>query len=335
LTLEIGQRTVEVYASIIRMSYGRRCCLLLIAYEQSLSEADLLTIERANPIVLLELMNIEARHSVEHKYKDQFIRDWLYGRFENVAELRVRAQVCGYPIGQHARFAVAILKTRNPANVTRTLRAQGNVIDDVTIYPIQVEQEVVMLVQMISGSELRTAPSTTSVTSLNAVKKWLPTILAEVMDDVIAIYLGKDVSTEHLHDSYSEAKRVLQIGSECNIHLPILTYDDLGIYPILSVLPESSEVSQFKKKYLQPLLDFEKNHQLNIIETLDTYFHCNQNMRLTAEKLFAHYNTIVYRMEKVRTLLGFDLDVSDTRLHLHLALKLHHLEESKKRRIHD
>jgi purine catabolism regulator len=92
-------------------------------------------------------------------------------------------------------------------------------------------------------------------------------------------------------------------------------------------------VGQFKKKYLQPLLDFENNHQLNIIETLDTYFQCNQNMRLTAEKLFTHYNTVVYRMEKIRTLLGFDLDLSDTRLHLHLALKLYHLEQSKKRRI--
>jgi purine catabolism regulator len=36
-----------------------------------------------------------------------------------------------------------------------------------------------------------------------------------------------------------------------------------------------------------------------------------------------HRNTILYRLERIREITGFDLDAADVRLRLHLALSAH------------
>ena len=64
-------------------------------------------------------------------------------------------------------------------------------------------------------------------------------------------------------------------------------------------------------------------------ETLDVFFQKNKNVRATADALYAHYNTIVYRLEKISTLLGIDLQDAEACLELQLALKLRFTHLSK------
>jgi purine catabolism regulator len=61
------------------------------------------------------------------------------------------------------------------------------------------------------------------------------------------------------------------------------------------------------------------------METLEMFYLCNRNIKLTSEKLFAHYNTVVYRLDKIQTILGISLDDPEDRLQLHLAMKLYKL----------
>jgi purine catabolism regulator len=51
----------------------------------------------------------------------------------------------------------------------------------------------------------------------------------------------------------------------------------------------------------------------------------NRNMKQTAERLFAHYNTVIYRLERVKGILTMDLENPEIQLQLQLALKLHQM----------
>jgi purine catabolism regulator len=42
----------------------------------------------------------------------------------------------------------------------------------------------------------------------------------------------------------------------------------------------------------------------------------------TAEKLFIHRNSLLYRMERISQIAGLDMSNPDTRLAVHLALKI-------------
>ena len=329
--LQIDEQWKTAYFSRIHLPYGRKCYLLLVSNQSTLLEIDTLTIERINPIVVLELLNLEARRSVEHKYWDQFMQDWLFGRLENDAEWKVRARLCGFDFQEQSLYAVALLTDRRTdlhdmpirKSLVKQLDESANVSDDLNFHALLLDHQIVVFVE-ISREAAGKGDS--------QFRKLLErTIQAEIFDDY-SVHVGKIVQKNELYKSYGEALKIQQISEQCGMNQSLLTYDDLSVFPLLAVLPDCDELQHFRKKFIEPLLAFEKNHHLNIIETLGTYFHCNQNMKLTAEKLFTHYNTIVYRMDRIRHLLGFDLDQADVRLQLHLALKLYHLDQSKKTR---
>ena len=46
------------------------------------------------------------------------------------------------------------------------------------------------------------------------------------------------------------------------------------------------------------------------------------NLSQTAERLFIHRNSLLYRMERIHQIAGIDMNNPDTRLAVHLALKI-------------
>ena len=66
---------------------------------------------------------------------------------------------------------------------------------------------------------------------------------------------------------------------------------------------------------------YDKQNATNMVETLDCYFACNCNVSETAKALFIHRNTLIYRIDKIKSILGRDLKDSEERLLLQLGLR--------------
>lgn len=319
----LGSMHLELFVARTEQSHTRDCALILLPMRGPWNQLDALTVERTLPLMELEIMNVEARKSVEYKYIDQFLQDWLFGRLANRIDLRMRAEVCGYPLDESSHYIVALIYTRNRLPAVsfaqvqpelQRLRATLAAIDRADIHATYFDYHLILLI-----------PAT------GEMKKSEFRQLAEhVLNPQQVLCVGKSVAPEQLQESFKEALAIEQISRECRLDKSVLLYDDLGLFPLLSVLPDVPEVARFKEKYMLPLLEFDESHHLNLVETLDAYFSCNQNMKLTAAKLFTHYNTIVYRMERIKRLLGFDLDQAETKLQLYLALKLLQLEKSRR-----
>ena len=64
-----------------------------------------------------------------------------------------------------------------------------------------------------------------------------------------------------------------------------------------------------------------------LIRTLEVYFEHNTNLSQAAEALFIHRNTLIYRMERIASLTGLDLDDPETRLAMQLALHIYRMVE--------
>ncbi|MBT9170299.1 MAG: Purine catabolism regulatory protein [Actinobacteria bacterium] len=77
---------------------------------------------------------------------------------------------------------------------------------------------------------------------------------------------------------------------------------------------------------LGPLEAADKQRRGDLLSTLQLFLESDGNVKLTAQKLFVHRNTLRYRLHQIEKLLGHTLDSSAYRFSLQLALYLRNLQ---------
>jgi len=100
-------------------------------------------------------------------------------------------------------------------------------------------------------------------------------------------------------------------------------FGDLSLYELLLGVSDPGTLSSFCDHWLSPLSKYDERHQTDLLPTLSAYFANNGNMARTAHVLNIHRNTLVYRMARITEIIQLDMDDSNVRLNLHLALKVH------------
>jgi sugar diacid utilization regulator len=133
--------------------------------------------------------------------------------------------------------------------------------------------------------------------------------------------------------SYREAQFVASLSSSAVGHpaVPVLLFDSLGVYRMLSSVTDPAGIEAFMKDQLGTLLDYDKKHRTDLLATLAQYFDSGCNIDQAAAVLSIHRSTLKYRLKRVRELLGQDLNDGSTRLDLHLATRVWLTLESLRR----
>ena len=88
---------------------------------------------------------------------------------------------------------------------------------------------------------------------------------------------------------------------------------------MLDSLAESANLHAFRELVL-PLVDYDHHRGSDLIKTLTVYFDTGTNASETADRLFLHRNSLLYRLERIGELTGLNLKESDARLALQLGL---------------
>jgi purine catabolism regulator len=120
---------------------------------------------------------------------------------------------------------------------------------------------------------------------------------------------------------YQDALQAMEVGERLNL-LDVVEFNSLGIYRLLGQLDDVAAVREFCDDVIGPLVRYDRDHRSSLVLTIEQYFNHHGNVSQTAESLFIHRNTLLYRLDRIQDLTGHDLDQSDMRLALHLALKL-------------
>jgi purine catabolism regulator len=323
--LKLDGRQVRIYMSEVPGQRRLHSLLILMEWRQEVVPLDCLTLDRTITIAGLEMMNIEAKRQVESQYIDQFIQDWLLGRFHNLSDLRIRAEACGCRNVLQGGYSAAILSILDDQPSVAELQdllellRRAMQLEGKEIYTAIIEDEAVIVIPENELSSNYTAGNIDPTKIVHLLRKLRHS-------EYINLCLGKTVDKpEELNLSYLEAKRIRKISTICNLNQPLMTHAQLGIYSLLYLLPDCPEVRQFQKSFVQPLLDYDLKHTSNLVETLQMYFKANRNMKQTAERLYTHYNTVIYRLERVSDILAMDLENPEIQLQLQLAIKLHQM----------
>lgn len=119
--------------------------------------------------------------------------------------------------------------------------------------------------------------------------------------------------------SYLEAQQAVEVGRKLRPESVLHYHDEVAPYLVLAQNP--LVVDRYVKRVLGPL---EGDDRQPLLETLEAVLACG-TVKEAAADLGLHRHTVLYRMEKVRELLGVDLDEPALRHRLQLALDLRKL----------
>ncbi|EOL41974.1 hypothetical protein RV11_GL002689 [Enterococcus phoeniculicola] len=148
-------------------------------------------------------------------------------------------------------------------------------------------------------------------------------LIKNVEKDSLILYFGLSdpVPIHNIVEGNRQATFTHKMNQFIGSETPILLYATVEFYDVMNRLADT-EIANHLMNHLEPIID---NRQL--METLQTFFRNNEQLKQTSEELFIHINTLRYRLEKIEKLTG--LNYGNTSDKLKMFLGIVHFELNK------
>ncbi|XME04517.1 PucR family transcriptional regulator (plasmid) [Lachnospiraceae bacterium C1.1] len=125
----------------------------------------------------------------------------------------------------------------------------------------------------------------------------------------------KDI--ENLHIAYSRAKYAVQMAELTGTNM--VNFDDMGIFRLIFSVSDKLLLREMSYDILKPLIDYDKKHDANYVETLESYLRNNGSIQAISAEMYTHRNTIIYRIKNIKAMLKDDFSEQENKTQYYLA----------------
>jgi purine catabolism regulator len=288
---------------------GEPTSLSLIFAAAEADRADVLssTLELAGPLFALAVARRRDLTGVERRLRTEVLDALLSGTYGNEAQMTRRAAQLGHDLSLvHVATAVEL-----DVGSAAHRAALATVLDEAPGAWIRSRDgEVVALI-----------PVSESIDSAGLAANLQERLTRALGGEGWSAGLGQPgIGPADMRRSYGEARDAARLGRQVlgpgRCALPA----DLGVCRLLLRLRGGSALEEFIQSTVGPLLADRRSGEA-LLETLDVFFACNGNVSEAARRLHLQRNSMIYRLNRARELLGRDLEDAEVRLSLQLALK--------------
>ena len=127
----------------------------------------------------------------------------------------------------------------------------------------------------------------------------------------------------NLNLSYRRAKAAVTMAKRKRKELE--HFDDMGIFRLLHSVEDMALLKEMSDGPLSPLIEYDKKHGGNYMDTLELYLKHNGSIQAVAEEMFTHRNTVIYRVANIKKLLNTELESTEERLMYQLAFYIRNM----------
>lgn len=106
---------------------------------------------------------------------------------------------------------------------------------------------------------------------------------------------------------YLQAKGILEAVVGMSFMEDIHFYNTHFIYHMLHILSSQTDLKFFCDPKLAELLQYDRNNDTDLTNTLEVYLNCGRKINAAAEKLCIHKNSMYYRKIRIEELLDIEL----------------------------
>ena len=129
----------------------------------------------------------------------------------------------------------------------------------------------------------------------------------------VSVGVGSMVTDiSNLQLAYKRARATVDMALRTGQDL--LWFDEMGIYRLFTQVTDEWLLRQMGEDTLRPLIEYDAAHDTAYVETLRHYLSSERSIQEVARRMFTHRNTIIYRINNIKKLLGCDLESEQDRL---------------------
>ena len=294
--------------------------LSVIAPEAELDQLTRLAVSRAASACAIELDRERAVLQARDELEGEFLESLLAGTYSSETAVRHRAQRLGFDLAGDAIVLVA--RVDGPAEpVTRARRdqllagAQGWIRRRAPAALCALRQgAAVAVLPLPAGGE---------PVDLRRLAADLRLECAGAAGAEVSVGVGRPKEgIAGVRASYREAEQSLTMGVRLFGSGRTVAFPDLGLYRLLFAMQGQAELREFYDDQVRALADYDKRTGAGLMATLEAFFRCHGSPTEIAARLHLHRNTVLYRLRRIEDIGGLRLDDPETRLNLHLCLKV-------------
>lgn len=132
---------------------------------------------------------------------------------------------------------------------------------------------------------------------------------------------------ENLSVSYKRARTAMKMalgsGNE------IIKFEEMGFYKILFSIDDSDILSSYANEILGPLELYDKLHNTTYVATLQSYIKNDRSLIRVAEETFTHRNTVNYRIQNIKQIIGCELKEVEEMFPYQVAFHIREMENKR------
>lgn len=169
-----------------------------------------------------------------------------------------------------------------------------------------------------------------NVTNSFTVRETLNDILLDLekLVEGITLRLGVGRTCKNLlsiSKTYTEAREALRLLRKSKSSIKISRFEDFVVHHFLEENISAHAMKKFFEEALGPIYEYDQKYHSELLPTMEAWISHHMNVAETSRALFTHRNTILYRIDRIASILQTDLKNSDELLKFQLALKIYRL----------
>jgi purine catabolism regulator len=300
----------------------------------ALRETDIGILERVATVAALVITKQQAVAAVESKYRADFLRDVLTGRAGDGDRVVAHCVSFGWDFDRPIAVVVAELdpearrgdaRNNNHDDGRATRGGDDRMVHDrlAAAWATAVRRRDPGAAVAAFSHEVVAVVGVPSDGDLSALVKDASSAFADHsgVRGMFSTGVSRTVTTPaELPEAYDQAVKAVRVGRQLHGLGAVAHFDQLGVYRLLSLVPDTQELRAFVRETLGELAGDGDPEAVDLRRTLQVLLETNLNVAETARRLHFHYNTLRYRIGKLERLLGPFTEDAHLRLNLTLAL---------------
>ena len=302
----------------------------VLEQDSTLDDTDLLSIDRAGWIIGFTLLADKDTREAAHHARGALVADMLHGRFRSAEEVLRRARALGTDF-TGTKLTVLMVEPREKpaAQATRSTtrehwsQVSGSVIDEIRraigrascVGLVTMEGPRVIAIVGVAASDSIEA-------RLNEIIGDAAHHIRHNLDSLeIAAGASGEIGIESLQRGMNEAGEALRCECALASAGGVTHFSNLGLQRLLLRLRDGNDLAHFVEMELGCLLAHDAARAVPLVQTLRSYLEAGGNKSTAAKVLHVERKSLYHRLDRIRSLLGRDIDDPEVSARLFVALR--------------
>ncbi len=282
-------------------------------------------LEHGSTVLALELSKDRAAAEVERRLRGDLVEEILAGGLEADEAERVahQAERLGHRLPQRA-WALVLEPDDDETEAALSARGELDRLDAALSGLIRSRLPGTLTV-VRSASAVFLVPDEVA-SDLATVEKLAGQVLAAaapvMKPGTASVGIGNLANgVSELARSHVEARQALRLTRRAGGRGRVASYRSLGAFRLLLEVQSPDALRRFVNELLGTLLQYAQSRDTPLLETLEALAAARWVRRAAARQLGIHINSMSYRVERIQSLTGLQLDDPETRVAISIALR--------------